>query len=488
LLFVSVLALKDNEKRAEKQICASGLTFFKNVSIFALIFFNFGAINGLIKMKNTYIPRNIDAELLAWKQDDGHKPLLVRGARQVGKSSAVRNLAQSFANAVEVNFDEREDARAIFDTLTSPQEICDRLSLLYDTAIVPGKTLLFFDEIQACPRAISMLRYFYEEYPEIHVVAAGSLLEFALEELPSFGVGRIRSMFVYPFSFGEFLTATGNSILRDAIAKASLDEPFVEPIHNKALSLLKKFLILGGMPEVVAAYAGGRSTRECMGIMDDLLGTYRDDFAKYRRRVPATRIGEVFDSVMRNAGQSFVYTGAANANLGQIKEALELLVMAGLVFPVTHTAANGIPLGAEVNRKKQKMLPLDTGLLQRMLGLDVSEILLSDDFEVINKGALAEIYVGLEILKSTSGRRHEDLYFWKREERGSHAEVDYLIQKNENIIPIEVKSGTRGSMQSLQLFLAEKNRPFGVRTSSENFASYNNIRVVPLYAVGNIRE
>jgi predicted AAA+ superfamily ATPase len=254
------------------------------------------------------------------------------------------------------------------------------------------------------------------------------------------------------------------------------------------LALLKKFLILGGMPEVVAAYAGGRSTRECMGIMDDLLGTYRDDFAKYRRRVPSTRIGEVFDSVMRSAGRSFVYAGAANANLGQIKEALELLVMAGLVFPVTHTAANGIPLGAEVNQKKQKMLPLDTGLFQRVLGLDVSDILLSDDFEVINKGALAEIYVGLEILKSFSSRRREELYFWKREERNSQAEVDYLIQKNENIIPIEVKSGTRGSMQSLQLFLAEKKRPFGVRTSSENFASYDNIRVVPLYAVGNIRE
>lgn len=434
------------------------------------------------------MPRKIDAELLAWKQENKRKPLLIRGARQVGKSSAVRNFATTFENMVEIDFDQHEDARAVFEQLNSPKEICDRLSLVYDAPIVPEKTLLFFDEIQACPKAISMLRYFFEEYPEIHVVAAGSLLEFAIEELPSFGVGRIRSMFVYPFSFEEFLTATGHSLLWGGIVKASPHEPLIEPIHKKALSLLKKFLILGGMPEVVAAYVGGKSTRVCMGIMDDLLRTYRDDFTKYRKRVPASRINEVFASVMQGAGKSFVYTGAADANLKQIKEALELLTMAGLVFPAVHTAANGIPLGAEVNRKKQKMLPLDTGLLQRILGLDVSDILLSDDFDVINKGAIAEIYVGLEILKSDSSRRQDDLYFWKREERGSLAEVDYLLQRGEDIIPIEVKSGSRGSMQSLQLFLSEKRRPYGVRTSSENFAAYDNIRVIPLYAIGNIRN
>jgi len=438
-------------------------------------------------MENKYIPRRIDAELLAWKDDERRKPLLVRGARQVGKSSAIRNLGRSFDHVVEVDFDKSEDARLLFETNNSPQDICEHLSFMFDTPIIPGKTLLFFDEIQACPRAITMLRYFYEKYPEIHVIAAGSLLEFALEELPSFGVGRIRSMFVYPLSFEEFLIATGHSILLDGIRRASFDKPFIEPVHKKALSVLKKFLILGGMPEVVAAYAGGSSMRDCMGIMDDLIDTYRDDFSKYRHRVPSSRIAEVFESVMRGAGRSFVYAGAADANHKQIKEALELLIMAGLVIPVTHTAANGIPLGAEVNHKRQKMLPLDTGLLQRMMDLDVSGILLAEDFEVVNTGAIAEIYVGLELLKSVSARRREGLYFWKREERNSLAEVDYIIQRNEQIIPIEVKSGKRGSMQSLHLFLSDKKCPFGVRTSSENFAAFDNIRVIPLYAIGNIR-
>lgn len=439
-------------------------------------------------MKNDYLHRKIDKELLDWSKDEKHKPLLVRGARQVGKSSAIRNLAKEFDHLQEVNFETREAAHEIFKRTLSPREICDELSLMFGQPIVPGKTLLFFDEIQACPRAISSLRYFWEQYPELHVVAAGSLLEFALEELPSFGVGRIRSMFVYPFSFEEFMVATGNSVLWDGIAKASLDKPLSETIHKIALRHLKKFMILGGMPEVVSTYAGGGSMLDCAKVLGDLTASLHADFAKYRRRVPSLRIAEVFSSVMHSAGQPFVYAGAADANHGQIKEALELLIMAGLVLPVTHSGGNGIPLGAEVNRKKQKMLPIDMGLFQHILGLDMSEFMLSDDFDVVNRGAIAEIYVGLEIKKSASCYSQEELYFWKREERGSLAEVDYLLQRHEEIIPIEVKSGKRGSMQSLHLFLAEKHRPFGVRTSSENFASYDNIRVVPLYAIGNIRN
>lgn len=439
-------------------------------------------------MENNYLNRKIDSELLAWSQEKGRKPLLVRGARQVGKSSAIRNLAKEFEYLVELDLDQMDEVRAVFERLKSPKEICDSISFMLGIPIIPGKTLLFMDEIQACPAAITSLRYFYEQYQELHVVAAGSLLEFALEELPSFGVGRIRSMFMYPFSFEEFLFATGNSLLWEGISKASFDKPFIEPVHTKALLQLKRFLILGGMPEVVSAYAGGASMLDCMKKMNDLILSFQDDFTKYKSRVPSSRISEVFDSVMRGAGKTFVYTGAAEANLKQIKEALGLLVKAGLVIPVIHSAANGIPLGAEVNHKQQKMLPLDTGLFQRILGLNMAEIFLSDDFEVVNKGAIAEIYVGLELQKSVSCYEKENLYFWRRGEKNSNAEVDYLIQRNEDIIPIEVKSGKRGSMQSLHLFLEKKELPFGVRTSSENFAAYDNIKVIPLYAIGNIRN
>lgn len=437
-------------------------------------------------MENNYLYRKIDDQLLLWSKESKRKPLLIRGARQVGKSSAIRNLAKHFEYFVEVNFDQQKEICTLFEKGISPRDICENLSLIFNTPIITDKTLLFFDEIQACIPAISSLRYFYEQYPELHLIAAGSLLEFALEELSSFGVGRVRSLFIYPFSFEEFLIANNEKMLWEAIRKASTQKPLLEPIHNKALGLLKKFFVLGGMPEVIASYVNKRSMLDCLKIMDDLIISFRDDFSKYKKRIPESRLTEVFDSVVQSAGKTFVYSNAANANVKQIKEALDLLIKAGLVIPVTHSAANGIPIGAEINIKKRKMLPLDTGLFQRILGLDMSEIFLSDNFNVVNKGAIAEIYAGLELQKSTSCYHKDDLYFWKREERGSNAEVDYLIQKNEDIIPIEIKSGKRGSMQSLHLFLKEKQSPYGIRSSSENFCTYDNIKVIPLYAIGNI--
>ncbi|MFR9542202.1 MAG: AAA family ATPase [Rikenellaceae bacterium] len=440
-------------------------------------------------MKNTnYIPRNIDSALLDWSKDSRRKPLLLRGARQVGKSSAIRNLGSKFKYFVEVNFDKNQDIHLLFNKNLSPQELCEQLSLIYNTPIIAGETLLFLDEIQSCEAAISSLRYFYEDYPELHIVAAGSLLEFALESLTSFGVGRIRSMYIYPFSFEEFLGACKEDALWKAISNASAERPLLEPIHRKALSLLKKFFVLGGMPEVISAYTEGAQMLECLRIMDDLIISYRDDFSKYNKRVPESRISEVFDSVVMNSGKPFVYAGAANANTRQIKEALELLIKAGLVIPATHSSANGIPLGAEVNPKKRKMLLFDTGLFQRMLGLDLSELILSDDLEVVNKGAIAEIFVGLELQKSNSPYSKEELYFWKREVKNSNAEVDYVFQQGENIIPLEVKAGTRGSMQSMHLFISEKSSEFGVRCSSENFSSFDKIKVIPLYAAGKITK
>lgn len=439
-------------------------------------------------MENKYLYRKIDSELVKWSKETNRKPLLIRGARQVGKSFAVRELGRKFDYFVEINFDQREDVRVLFEKNLSPQEICNNLSLLYNTPIIPGQTLLFFDEIQACIPAISSLRYFYEKYNELHVIAAGSLLEFALEELPTFGVGRIRSMFVYPFCFEEFLIATGNNMLSQAIQNANFQNPLTEAVHSKALSLLKNFLILGGMPEVVATYVNGKSMLESMMVLDDLLISYKDDFAKYKKRVPSARISEVYESVMKNASKQFQYSGTADANIKQIKEALNLLIMSGLVIPVTHTSANGIPLGAEVNSKKKKLLPLDTGLYQRLLGLNLSDIVLSDDLDLINKGAIAEIFVGLELKKTASCYIRDELYFWKREEKNSNAEVDYLLQIGEDIIPIEVKSGKKGSMRSIHLFLAEKKSKYGIRCSTENFNIMDNIKIIPLYWAGVLRS
>ena len=323
--------------------------------------------------------------------------------------------------------------------------------------------------------------------PALHVVAAGSLLEFALAEIPSFGVGRIRSIYMYPLSFDEFLLGLGHEKLLEAKCKANAQNPLASPIHEKLLDLLKKFLVIGGMPEVVKKFVVQNDLRACQRILDDLIGSFRTDFAKYKNKVPSSRIREVFESVVRQAGGKFVFKKTSQElNILQIKEALELLIMAGLVIPVTHTSANGIPLGAEVNPKKRKMLLLDTGIFQRLMQLDISELLFTNEFSLVNKGGIAEQFIGLEILKNESCYNQTQLFYWHREALNSNAEVDYLIQKQNDIVPIEVKSGTKGSMNSMFLFLNEKNSNYGCRISLENFAEYEKIKVYPLYAYANI--
>lgn len=463
------------------------ITSALNNQYFCVIFALNILIITIMSIGNKYIKRHIDGRLQEWAANTNRKTLMLRGARQVGKSSAVRELGKQFKYFVEVNFDENEDVKTLFEKSLSPQEICQQLSFLYDTPIVPGETLLFFDEIQSCLPAISKLRYFYEKYPELHLIAAGSLLEFALEEIPSYGVGRIRHLFMYPFSFEEFLGALSETRLVEAYRSASPSKPLFDAVHDKLLNRLRIFLITGGMPSVIAQYAKDQNLLECQARLTDLIVSFRQDFAKYKKRVPSTRITEVFEAVAAQMEGKFVYERAASGSSSvQVKQALELLIMAGLVYPVTHTAANGIPLGAEVNSRYRRMIMCDTGLYQRILGLDTTDLLISEDFKVVNKGAIAEMFVGLEILKSMSCYEPAALYCWAREKKIGNAQVDFVIQKAEQIIPIEVKSGTRGAMQSMREFMKEKNLHLGVRTSLENFSQYEDIDVYPLYAISNL--
>jgi predicted AAA+ superfamily ATPase len=264
-------------------------------------------------------------------------------------------------------------------------------------------------------------------------------------------------------------------------------DPLPEVLHRKLLDYLKRFLVLGGMPEVMAEYARHRDTLACQSILDDLLISLKADFVKYKKRVPGSRLTEVFEAAARQTGNKFVYSKTSGeSNHKQVKEALELLIMAGLLIPVTHSSGNGIPLGAERNGKKRKMLIFDTGIFQRALGLEISEVLFQQDFNLVNKGFIAELFAGLEFVKSSSGFRQQELFYWQREALNSNAEVDYLIQLKEEIVPVEVKSGTKGSMQSMFLFLDEKKRPFGFRLSLENYSAYGKVLVYPLYSAGEL--
>ena len=440
-----------------------------------------------MEKSDKYIARSVDAELLKWKADLHRKPLLVRGARQVGKSSAVRNFGKKFKYFLEINFEKNKNAHLVFEGDLSPKRICADLSAIFLTPIIPGETLLFLDEIQSCESAIQSLRFFYEDFPELHVIAAGSLLEFALKNLSSFGVGRIRSMFMYPFSFDEFLNAQGYSGLIEAKKSASPDMPLSAPLHDKLVEQIRYFYLIGGMPAAVELWIENQNYKDCKAVHNDIVLSYFDDFAKYHKRVDPQLLRNTLTAVAVNIGTKFKYSSVgAGYDSKQVKMALEMLAMSGLIIPVTHTSSNGQPLGYETNEKIRKFIFIDTALLLSLHQLKVEDFLISTPVDFVNKGNLAEMFVGLELVKYSDFYSKYDLFFWQREEQRTQAEVDYVIIRNGVVTPIEVKAGIRGSMQSLNIFLEKKNLSKGIRCALEPFSKYDKINVYPLYAVSGI--
>lgn len=426
--------------------------------------------------------RRVNQWLFKWRDKKDRDVLLVRGARQVGKTYSVRELGKSYENYLEVNFEENREIHTFFEGNLTPSPICEKLSAYYGVSIMPGKTLLFFDEIQACPNALSSLRFFREQTPDLHVVASGSLLEFAIEEMPSQGVGRISPLFMYPMSFPEFLEALGEQSLLTIIKEASADNPIDTPFHRKLVDLLRIFQLVGGMPKVVQAYVNKRDLNECMELLDSLLVMLRDDFAKYKKRAPVSRLVDVHNSIFSQAGSKFMYSRIENnSTTAPLKASMEMLLKAGLGCKVLHSSARGLPLSSQSKSSKFKILPSDTGLMQRAMGLDMSKFLVAGAPDIINKGSLAEVFAGLELIKNASPIINPALHYWHRESRGSSAEIDYVIQRDNEILPIEVKAGSAGKMRSMHMFLEERGLRRGIRMSLENFSTYGKIESVPLY-------
>lgn len=450
----------------------------------------------------TYFKRNIDSQLLAWKDSRNRKPLLVRGARQIGKSSSVRNLAKHFKHFLEVNLESNKMALSIFETEYDVKIICERLSVLYATPVIPGETLIFLDEIQASQAAIKSLWFFKENLPDIHIVAAGSLLEFALKDISSFGVGRISSMFMYPMSFCEFLEANGKGIWAAALKGATPQSPLFEALHDELVSIYRTFLLVGGMPASVTAWVETGDYNECMNELSDIQQSYYDDFPKYKDKINTELLRNTLQSVIVQTGKKFVFSRVPGGfSSDEVKKALSMLSDAGIINKVSHTAANGLPLGAEVNEKFVKYNYLDTGLLLRILDLDFGGskpltdlIVAGSEVDLVNKGSLAELSVGLELIKASDVRHRYELHYWENLSNGTTSEVDYVIPYEMKVLPIEVKSGTSGKMKSLRLFMQKKNISTAVRTSLENFniLSYQDngverkIDIIPIYAIGNL--
>lgn len=454
-----------------------------------------------------YCKRLIDNYLSEWASRDTHKPVLLRGARQVGKSTAVKELSKKFDSFVEINFEKQPKYKILFDDDLDVKRIVPQISAIYGTSIKPGQTLLFLDEIQECPRAIMALRFFKEDMPELHVIAAGSLLEFALKELPTFGVGRIHSMFMYPMTFDEFLEANGQQLLIETRNEASIDNPLPEPIHNKLVDFLRTYMLVGGMPEAVKTWVEYHDYIRCQEIQDDIVVTYEDDFPKYKKNVDPTLLRRTLRSVAVQAGKKFVYTKVGlDYKTAEVKKAVELLTLAGILHPVTHTDANGLPLGSEEDKSYQKMLLLDTGLLLRLLNMslgDVSElttqILTASATDLANKGPMAEMVVGLEMLHNMSPNIRHELYYWVRHAKNSQAEIDYIATYLQTVVPIEVKADTQGGMKSLWAFMRDKRLHYAIRCSMENFGKFDyvdnqanngvrHVRICPMYAIARIEE
>lgn len=448
--------------------------------------------------RQKYYHRHIDNALTAWKNSPRHKPLLLRGARQVGKSSSVAHLAEQFENCVEINFERKPKFMQIFQGDLDAKHIVETIVSLTGENIIPGKTLLFFDEIQMCKEAILSLRFFWEDMPDLHVIAAGSLLEFALNDIPTFGVGRIHSMFMYPMSFDEFLGALGMEAIRNAKWNATQDKPLQEVLHDQLVNFFRTYLMVGGMPECVDTWVTTHSYEECQYVQKEIIYTYEVDFAKYKKQANTSLLKLTLHSAAHQIGGKFVYSQVSrDYRSSQIKEALNLLSLAGLLTPVYCTSANGFPLGAEADEKCAKYLFLDSGLLLALLGMDygsisqiTEQILVGNAADLVNKGHITEMVAGLEMVKYMSADHTPSLYFWMRDAKNSLAEVDYIIAKNMKILPIEIKAEVRGGMKSLYSFVESKGIHQAIRSSLENFGKFQKdeceIDIYPLYALSNL--
>jgi len=425
--------------------------------------------------------RLIDWHLLRWKGDSRRKPLLLRGARQVGKTFAVRQLGKTFESTVEINFELVPKARDLFEQDLKPERIVWELELLTHKKIIPGKTLLFLDEVQTAPQVITSLRYFYELMPELHVVAAGSLLDFAIEQV-GMPVGRVHSLYVYPLSFFEFLSATGNNQLVSAVLT---QQNFSQVIHERLLDLLKEYIAVGGMPEAVFSWSNKKDPKECREILQELIESYRQDFSKYAKKHQLPYLDILFHQIPHFIGEQFKYSSVhGEYKKRELAPALHLLGRANVVHQVTACSGNGIPLASEVNLEKFKMIMLDVGVSLALLGLDLPEWFLNSDKDLINRGTIVEAFVGQELLCYSSPRSKTDLYYWKRESPGALAEVDYLMDYQGKVLPIEVKSGHGSTLRSMHQFLHHHpNSPSGMRFWAEKASTMDNLQSLPLYAV-----
>lgn len=410
--------------------------------------------------------------LSSWKVKSDRKPLIVRGARQVGKSFLIEEFGRrEFENLVVVDFEKESSMRRLFAAEEEVSRVLKQLEMVKNVPIRPGKTLLFLDEIQACPSAISKLRYFYEDLPEYHVISAGSLLEFTLEqEIKSFPVGRVEFVYMFPFVFEEYLDAIGEARLVEFIHGIEPRSSIPETVAEKLRRLFRDYLIVGGMPELVKKFATASGMKEVQNAAEGLIRTLEEDFRKYRTRFDPHHLEFIFNEVPKWLGQQVNYSkmGQSLITAQQISKGVGLLQKAMLVTMANAVTSAQFPLASR-GKTHPKLFYLDVGLAQFRSRI-TREIMEAVSISSVYKGGLAEQFAAQEILALTGQTTKPELFFWVSENRTSNADVDFILPHGSHAIPVEVKSGKGTTLASLHRFNSLYKPPLSVRIYDGNLS------------------
>ena len=425
--------------------------------------------------------RNAIQDLIQWKSGEDRKPLVLKGARQVGKTWLLKEFGKNYySNFVYFNFDETDELKSVFETNKNPQRIIELLSLIAGAKILPGKTLIIFDEIQECPAALNALKYFYEKAGDYHVIAAGSLLGTLLARPKSYPIGMVNLLPLYPLTFDEFLAAADEALF--AYYKSIKKGQVIETIfHNRLTDAYNNYLIVGGMPESVASWLKYKDPAKIARIQKELIEVYENDFSKHNGKVNSGRILMVFRSIasqLAKANEKFMYgVVREGARAREFEEAIEWLVSAGMLVRVYNVSKPEHPLAAFDKLDQFKLFVFDTGLLKHMAGIDNRAILLKSDYQF--KGPLTENYV----LQQLCGQFVvEPRYFSK-----NNGEIDFVLQYGTEIIPVEAKGGEDKSTPAFKRYIAERSPDHAIRFSKRGYRQDGNITNVPLYLAGKTR-
>lgn len=447
--------------------------------------------------------REILQYLKEWKNRKDRNPLILRGARQVGKTYIIEEFAKTdFKNCLKINLEEKPELKKLFFD-NDVKRILTELTILLNEDVSYGNTLFFIDEIQTCPEAIQSLRYFKENVPELHVICAGSLLDHTLNEMKSpMPMGRVEFLYMYPMNFKEFLVAINQEKLVSYIEGFNFTKPFSEVIHNQISQHLRFYFFIGGMPAVVKTYAENNKLSEIQRIHNNILTSIQYDFAKYGTRKQQEYLQIVLKYCGCYPGRKIKYSNIDREIRSTfLKESIKKLELSRIIHTVKHSNASKVPITEYVKEGVYKTMFMDIGFVNQFNQIDLTEL---ENLITANEGILAEQFIAQELLTIHQAYLSPELFYWSREEKNSNAEVDFIFQHKNKIYPIEVKAGKTGTLKSIQVYLYEKKLENGIRFNmdlpnigsfetkinvpNKNAELYWTLLSLPLYMVSELRR